>query len=208
MITYEQQLSQNPSWALREGSMHFDKANAVHRTLERIVKRLDSLGIPYAIAGGLALFQHGFRRFTEGVNILVTRDGLAKIHEELDGRGYLPPFAGSKQLRDADSGVRVEFLVTGDYPGDGKPKPIAFPDPAQAAVEIAGIHYLTLPRLIELKLASGMTNVHRHQDLVDVERLIETLKLPLELVDQLNPFVHEKYRELWQVFGRKSEGTD
>src|SRR5205085_1364121 len=99
----------------------FDKANAVYRTLERITRRLEELGIPYAVVGGLALFQHGFRRFTEDVDLLVTREGLQRIHENLEGRGYVPPFTGSKHLRDADTGVRVEFLVTGEFPGDGKP---------------------------------------------------------------------------------------
>jgi len=32
--------------------------------------------------------------------------------------------------------VRIEFLVSGQYPGDGKPKPVAFPDPADVAVKI------------------------------------------------------------------------
>ena len=120
MVTYEQKLNRDLRWALLEGSMHFEKESAVHKTLERIARRLDELSVPYALAGGMAMFYHGYRRFTEDVDLLVTREGLAKIHEHLEGRGYLPPFAGSKHLRDTDTGVRVEFLVTGDYPGDGK----------------------------------------------------------------------------------------
>ena len=54
----------------------------------------------------MALFMHGFRRFTEDIDILVTREALERIHEELEGRGYLPPFTGSKNLRDAELGVR------------------------------------------------------------------------------------------------------
>ena len=66
----------------------------------------------------MAMFYHGYRRFTEDVDILVTREGLKEIHRQLDGLGYVPPFAGSKQLRDAELGVRVEFLVTGGFPGE------------------------------------------------------------------------------------------
>jgi hypothetical protein len=69
-------------------------------------------------------------RFTEYVDILVGRDDLKRIHEKLEGRGYVPPFPGSKNLRDAQTGVRIEFLVTGAFPGDGKPKPVAFPEPS------------------------------------------------------------------------------
>src|SRR5919109_1941248 len=136
MVTYEQLLSRDLRWALREGSMHFGKDSAVHKTLEKVTRKLDELGIPYALVGAMALFFHGFRRFTEDVDLLVTPEGLKALHERLEGLGYLPPFAGSKHLRDTDSGVRVEFVTTGDYPGDGKPKPVAFPDPNESSVVI------------------------------------------------------------------------
>src|SRR5207237_164275 len=100
------------------------------------------LGIPYAVAGGMALFLHGYRRFTEDIDILVTRAGLQEVHDRLEGRGYVPLFAGSKNLRDAEHGVRIEFLVAGEYPGDGKPKPVAFPDPAGVADEVGGVRLL------------------------------------------------------------------
>src|SRR4029434_3998599 len=122
MIAYEQMLAQDLEWALREGSMHFEENSAVHKTLKRIARKLDEVGIPYAIAGGMALFAHGYRRFTEDVDILITREGSEKAHAALEGLGYVPPFKGSKNLRDAELGVRIEFLIAGDYPGDGKPK--------------------------------------------------------------------------------------
>lgn len=118
MIVHENVLAQDLDWALREASMHFEEHSAVHTTLKRIAWKLDELDIPYAIAGGMALFAHGYRRFTEDVDILVTREGSQRIHEALEGHGYVPMFAGSKTLRDAESGVRVEFLIAGDYPGD------------------------------------------------------------------------------------------
>ena len=177
--------------------MHFEKQGPVHRSLERIVRRLEDLGIPYAVAGAMAMFFHGFERFTTDVDILVTREGLKEIHDRLVGLGYLPPFEGSKHLRDADTGVRIEFLTTGDYPGDGKPKPIAFPHPDEASVEIEGMKFLTLPVLVGLKIASGMTNPGRLSDLGDVQKMVLALDLPEDLAEQLHPFVQEKYKELW-----------
>jgi hypothetical protein len=197
MIAYEQQLDQDRSWAFQQGSMHFEKESAVHQTLRKITRRLESLGIPYAIVGGMALFFHGYRRFTEDVDILVSPEGLRLIHERLEGSGYLPPFTGSKHLRDTDTGVRVEFLTTGGYPGDGKPKPVAFPHPDECSVEIEGMRFSSLPTLIDLKLASGMTNPGRLADLADVQKTIRILDLPEDLANQLNPFVRDKYKELW-----------
>jgi hypothetical protein len=197
MITYEQKLKQDRRWGFREGSMHFERDSAVHKSLERIVKRLEELGIPYAIVGAMAMFFHGYERFTTDVDLLVTPGDLKRIHECLEGLGYVPPFEGSKHLRDAESGVKIEFLTTGDYPGDGKPKPVAFPDPSQASVEIQGKRFIALPTLIELKLASGMSNPGRLKDLGDVQELIRTLEIPKEFGGQLNPYVREKFDELW-----------
>jgi hypothetical protein len=205
ITTYEQRLDSDLNWALDEGSMHFDENNAVHRALRRITARLTELGIPHAVVGGMALFFHGFRRFTEGVDILVTRSGLALIHEKLEGLGYIPPIEGSKHLRDAELGVKVEFLVAGEYPGDGKPKPVAFPDPSQVAVIVSGIPCANLPTLIELKLASGMTTPTRLKDLADVQELIRVLRLPKELGSQLNPFVREKFEKLWDELKEAGE---
>lgn len=195
---YEERLNRETRWALTEGSRFFEEKSALQDTLRRIVARLDQLGIPYAVSGGLALFAHGLRRFTEDVDLLVTAEGLKSIHKELEGLGYIPPFKGSKHLRDTESGVRIEFLVTGQFPGDGKPKPVAFPNPSTVATEKDGIKYLSLPSLIELKLASGMTNPQRLKDLSDVMELIKLLGLPRDFSQQLAPYVQPKYLELWQ----------
>ena len=177
--------------------MHFDEKSAVHDALREIVRRLSERRIPFALVGGMALFYHGLRRFTEDVDVLVTPDGLDQIHRELEGLGYLPTFKGSKQLRDIRNGVRIEFLVTGQYPGDGKPKPVGFPNPSEKVVELNGVPVLELPALIELKLASGMTSPGRLKDLADVQELIRVLHLPAEYGERLNPYVRQKYAELW-----------
>jgi len=196
---YEQRLARDSRWALSEGSKFFEEKSAVQETLRKITTRLGELGIDYAVVGGMALFHHGFRRFTEDVDLLVTREALKEIHHKLEGLGYLPPFSGSKNLRDTEYGVKIEFLITGDFPGDGKPKPVAFPNPAEAAVENQGIRYVNLPTLVELKIASGMTNSERMKDLADVQELIKILNLPASFAQNLNPFVREKFDELWRA---------
>lgn len=184
---------------MREGSRHFEQASAVHDALRKVARRLDELEIPYAICGGMALFMHGVRRFTEDVDILVTKDGLKTIHAALSGLGYAHAFPGSKNLRDADLGVRIEFLIAGQYPGDGKPKPVQFPDPLAVVVEHDGVKYLSLETLVELKLASGISSPDRAKDLVDVQELVRTLHLPADFSEKLDPSVRDKYAELWAV---------
>lgn len=195
---YEQLLTADPRRAMSEGDLFFEGKSAVHQALKKIALRLNELGIPYSVVGGLALSKHGYRRLTDDVDLLVTQDGLRKIHEQLDGLGYLPPFTRSKNLRDTELGVRIEFLVEGQFPGDGKPKPVAFPNPDGVSFDADGVRYLKLPKLIELKLASGMTDRGRLKDLSDVLELIKLLGLPKEFRDGLNPFVRRKFTELWR----------
>ncbi len=198
-LDYTQRLDADMNWALREGGMFFQNESEVQKSLRRITARLNALGIDYAVVGGMALFLHGFRRFTEDVDILVTREGLAKLHQALEGSGYRPPFAGSKNLRDTENGVRIEFLVSGEFPGDGKAKPVAFPEPDTAAAEQDQIQLLNIETLIELKLASGMTGgIERLKDIADVVEVIKMLQLPETIAERLNPYVGTRYRELWQ----------
>jgi hypothetical protein len=89
--------------------------------------------------------------------------------------------------------------VTGGFPGDGKPKPVAFPDPQDTSVVLEGVRFLKLPKLIELKLASGMTNPGRLKDLADVQELIRALNLPRDTERDLDPFVREKFCGLWDA---------
>jgi hypothetical protein len=193
---FEEKMLRGGGAALEEAARFFMRTDAVHSTLRKITKRLTELGVPHAIAGGMALVAHGYDRTTVDVDILVTPEGLEQAQRGLSGLGYLPPFEGSRQLRDAEHGVRIEFLLSGAFPGDGKPKPVAFPEPASSSTEIGGIRYVTLPVLIELKLASGMTNPGRLKDLADVQELIRNLRLDEDFADRLNPYVRAKYQEI------------
>jgi len=170
----------------------------VHETLRRVVSRLDDANIPHAVVGGLALGLHGFVRVTGDVDILTTPAGLDAVHQELVGRGYLQQFPGArKKLRDTQTGILIDFITTGEYPGDGKPKPVQFPDPTTSSLEIGGKHVIKLEKLIELKLASGLTNPQRLRDLADVQDLIKHLNLPLDLAEKLDSSVRDTYIEYW-----------
>lgn len=178
----------------------------VHLALRRLTATLEEDGIPYAVAGAMAMNAHGYRRVTTGVDVLLTREGLAELRKKHLGRGWVERerVAGSKGLRDTHHGVNIDVLITGDYPGDGKPKPIAFPHPSVATAG-DGFRVLSVKDLVELKLASGMTHPGRLKDLADVQELIRHAKLPLDLAEGLDTSVREKYREIWNATGEDPE---
>jgi len=196
MQTYEEKLNRDTAWALLEGSMHFEERSAVHTTLRNLTQALDELGVDYAVAGSMAMFLHGYRRFTEDVDVLVTREGLAQVHEALEGRGYVKPFAASNNLRDTQTGVKIDFLISGQYPGDGKPGPVAFPVPRDASTVQHGIRVLTLEKWTELKLVSGKLP-SRRRDWADIQDVIRTLRLPRDFSDTLDPSLREDFLRLW-----------
>ncbi len=171
----------------------------VQRALERIARLLDEKSIPYAIVGAMALNEWGYRRVTVDVDILLTPEGLRALKAEVLGRGYSEKFPGSRGLRDTENQVEIDVLLSGEYPGDGKPKPVAFPDPARAAVRGQRVALLSLSQLIELKLASGISAPHRLKDLADVLELIRALALDLALAQSLDSSVRAKYAELWEA---------
>lgn len=193
---YESELETSFDVVLEEADQLYEGQGRLKKTYERFVKCLDMLNVSYSLIGGYALILHGVRRFTEDIDLLVSDKGLAKLHEELIGHGYVRVTPGGRNLRDAETGVRIKFVVTGEFPGDGKQKPIAFPDPQTVVEDIEGVKVINLKTLIELKISSGMTAKDRLQDLADVQRLIKRHHLTSDFANQLHPYVRKKFLEL------------
>jgi len=177
----------------------FMNEGVVFETMKRMAQRLHDEGISYAVIGGLALAAHGYVRMTLDVDILLTPKGLADFREKIVRKGYVADFPGAaKSFRDAETKVKIKVITTGEFPGDGLPKPVSFPDPEGQTVEEDDVLILNLEKLIELKLASGLSATHRMRDLADVQDLIIALDLPLELQDKLDKSVQTEYQRIWE----------
>lgn len=189
--------------AYAEGLRYFMGEGTLNTALAQVADDLKRHGIDYMVIGAVAMLAHGYPRFTEDIDLVLTAEGLETFHRELVGLGYLPAFEGArKRLRSTKGNVPVEVIVAGEYPGDGRPKPVSFPVPSEASIEIGGVRVATLEKLVELKLASGMTAPDRLKDLADVQELIKARGLPAEFAEQLNPYVREKFLELQEAVAR------
>lgn len=192
-----QTLLSSPTLAYAEGLKFFRGEGMINDALKRIAADLERNDIEYTVIGAVALNQHGYRRFTEEIDLLLSKQGLEDFREKLVGLGYRPAFKGAKKkFRTTDENIPVEIITSGEFPGDGMPKPVKFPDPAEFAVIIDGVKTVSLDKLIELKLASGMTAGDRLKDLADVQELIKLKGLDEAFAERLNEFVRGKFIEL------------
>lgn len=169
------------------------------KAVHKLVGILEQENIPYAVIGALALNEYGHRRVTVDVDLIMREEDLQAFKSRWLGRGYAERVPGTGKLIDTEFNVHVDVLSTGRFPGDDKPKPIAFPDPATTAVRGPPFALLPIELWIELKLASGMVAAHRLKDLADVQELIRSASLPISMADALHPWVREKFIQLWQA---------
>jgi hypothetical protein len=173
---------------LTEIAMFFEGHDAVHDTMRRVATALERSGIAYAIVGGMAVNAHRHSRTTKDVDLLLAAEGFVAF-KLLVAAGEFEAVAGrTRRFRDPNTGVTFDILVSGQFPGSGKPGPIAFPEPSGVAVDIDHLRVINLPTLVELKLAAG-----RYQDFADVVSLIRENALDEEFATRLHPAVRTDY---------------
>ena len=192
-------MDKNHSWAMNQGGLFLDGRGLVWETFRKITRKLKELEIDFAVYDGMALYRYGLHRYIEDIVFCITAQSLESIDCCLTEHGYLPFEAGSRKYRDIETGVKFEFVIAGEFPGDGKPKPVAFPNPKEdREFDGDGIAYLKLKTWIELKLASGMIVRGRLKDLADVQEIIKIHELNGIYAARLNEFVRAKFIELWR----------
>jgi len=170
--------------------LFFERKDPVHKTMRRLVRRLQRAGIPYAVMGGMAVNAHKHRRTTDDVDILLTRKGLEEFKRRYVPKNYATVPNRPRRFIDKIDHIEVDVLVTGLFPGSGKPGPVAFPDPASVSEVIDKINVIDLITLIQLKLAA-----RRHQDFADVVNLISKRNLDESFLQYLHSSLHQDYIE-------------
>ena len=74
----------------QEGLRLFMGQGELNETLVRLVRNLQQHGIDYMVVGAIALIAHGYKRFTEDIDLVMTGESLDTFHRELIGPGYAP----------------------------------------------------------------------------------------------------------------------
>lgn len=185
---------------LKQVSLFFHGKDEVHKSLRRLVKRLERASIPYAVVGGMAVFAHGHKRTTNDVDILLTSAAFEEFKRVYVPRHYTQVAGRPRRFVDRTNRIGLDVLVTGLFPGSGKPGPIAYPEPAKVTQLFGKVAYIDLKTLIELKLAA-----RRHQDFADVVNLIKAHDLDEAFAARLHPVVRGDYTECLEEKRREEE---
>jgi hypothetical protein len=163
----------------------------------RVIKSLDHLlqivNSEAVLAGGWAVWRHGFHgRMTQDVDIVLPADRIEEFLRAAAFSGFQvlpqPPGRWPKVMH-KETDIKLAILPEGERPGTASnPAPTTLPHPSIIGAAGAILRYITLPALIELKLAAG-----RPRDDGDLAELIRANPKELEAIRAHLASVHSAY---------------
>jgi len=179
----------------------------------RVVKAVDHLlqviGCTAVLGGGWAVWRHGYvGRVTQDIDIALPADRIGEFLRaaSLAGFDVLPVQAGSwPKVMHRDTGIEVDILPEGGRPGTAtRLAPTTIPHPSRMGAMGSVLRYISLPSLIELKLAAGWA-----RDESDVVELVRANLDQVEAIRQHLGRVYAEYVTAFDVLARRArdEGT-
>ena len=179
------------------------------RAIQAVDHLLQTIDCPAVVAGGWAVWRHGYvGRVTEVVDIVLPADRIDEFLNAAVFGGFerLPVQTGSwPKVRHKESDIKVDLLPEGETPGTAsRLAPTKIPHPDQLGVAGASLKYITLPGLIELKLAAG-----RARDESDIVELIRANPDQVAGIREHLASVHPRYVSQFDILAAKAaEQTD
>jgi BMFP domain-containing protein YqiC len=152
-------------------------------------------GIAYSVCGGVAVCLHGYQRNTTDLDLVIRSEDNEAVRQVLIGAGFIwiPEQA---EFHSAD-GIAIQFLIAGQKAGKGTEVSVSEPIGELNVEMIEGLSVVRLSRLIEMKIACGMSNLRRtHKDFADVVELISIRKLDGSFARFLHKSLQPTFREL------------
>jgi hypothetical protein len=163
------------------------------RVVHAVDHVLQSLRCPAALAGGWAVWRHGYvGRVTQDLDIVLPADRVDEFLRAATVTGFettvVPPGLWPK-MRHKETGIHVDVLPEGARPGTkSRPAPTTIPHPGALGVTPGRLQYISLPCLVELKLAAA-----RARDESDIIELLRANPTEIAAIQQHVAGVHADY---------------
>jgi hypothetical protein len=163
------------------------------RVVRAVDHLLDIMQCPSVLAGGWAVWRHGFvGRVTQDIDIVLPADRIDEFVRLASVSGFemLPQPEGRwPKVRHKDTDVKVDILPEAARPGiAAKLAPTTIRHPLAMGGQGSTLVYVTLPALVELKIAAG-----RIGDEHDVVELIRTNPDQVEAIRLHLATIHADY---------------
>lgn len=145
------------------------------------------------LGGGWAIWRHGYLgRVTQDVDIALPADRIDEFLKVASVSGFdvlAQPEGRWPKLCHRETQIEVDVLPEGGRPGTAShPAPTTIPHPQAMGAVTGRLGYMTLPSLVELKLAAG-----RLRDEADVVELIRENRQRIEELRSHLAGVHPLY---------------
>jgi hypothetical protein len=169
----------------------------------RVVKAVDHLlqvtGTQAVLGGGWAVWRHGFAgRLTQAIDIVLPADRIDEFVRAASVSGFevLSQSEGRwPKVRHKDTDTKVYILPEGGRQGTAAhPAPTIIRHPTALGAAGTALRYITLPALIELKIAAG-----RARDEADI---IELIRVNTDQVDAIRQHLAGIHGDYVQAFDR------
>ena len=163
----------------------------------RVIKALDHLlqavQAEAVLGGGWAVWRHGYvGRVTQDVDVVLPADRVDEFLRVAAVSGFevlARPQGWWPKVLHKETGIQVDILPEGKRPGTpSRPAPTTLPHPGALGAAGAGLRYITLPALVQLKLAAG-----RARDESDVVELIRVNPAEVPKIRDHLATVHADY---------------
>jgi hypothetical protein len=182
--------------ALLAGREHMLEPQDLPGRYGRVVRALDQVLQACnceAVVGGWAVWRHGYiGRVTQDVDIALPSDRVEEFMQAASVVGFeilKTPEGRWPKLRHRETGIEVDVLPEGGRPGvASRPAPTTIAHPKAMGAVPGSLKYMSLPSLIELKLAAG-----RLRDEADVVELARENRDQLDEVRRHLESVHPQY---------------
>ncbi len=161
----------------------------------RCHEMLTEAQIAYSICGGVAVCLHGYQRNTTDLALVIRSTDNEAVRRVLTDAGFA--WDSAKAEFRTENGIAIQFLIAGQPAGKGTEVSVSEPVGDVNVEQIEGLSVVRLSRLIEMKIACGMSNLRRtHKDFADVVELIAIRRLDGSSARYLHPSLRSTYRQL------------
>jgi hypothetical protein len=174
------------------------------RVVRAVDHLLDILQCPSVLAGGWAVWRYGFvGRVTQDIDIVLPADRIEEFMRTASVSGFevLPQPEGRwPKARHKDSDVKVDILPENARPGTkAKLAPTTIRHPLAMGAQGSSLVYISLPALIELKIAAG-----RIGDEHDVVELIRANPDQVDGIRQHLAAIHADYLQSFDALVQRA----